>query len=282
MKKLVFTILLAVFLILASHKPASATAINLGFEELGDSLDELDKGSLNSSIHTYNVKEIEVGWLLCKLGEAKACTNDPKKLHSYYQNSVMGSVQNGIAALYLNKPADTQQFIAYYGQKVGIVKPALAQGIGFSGLSPLLGLWRGFRNIAYGFLILVMVGIGFAVLFRTKIDPRTVISIQNALPRVIVTLILITFSYAIVGLLIDLMYLSIFLIVAVFNGALPTPIKDLSTVLTQYTGGSLGTVFSAMMTPGSNAVNDVAAIISGIPVAGQVSGLIFALVGGWL
>jgi hypothetical protein len=44
-----------------------------------------------------------------------------------------------------------------------------------------------------------------------KLNPQTVISVENALPKIIVALLLITFSYAIVGFLIDFMYLVIIL-----------------------------------------------------------------------
>jgi hypothetical protein len=40
-----------------------------------------------------------------------------------------------------------------------------------------------------------------------KLDPQTVIGVENALPRIIMALILITFSFPIAGFLIDLMYI---------------------------------------------------------------------------
>jgi len=43
-------------------------------------------------------------------------------------------------------------------------------------------------------------------MFKVKISPQAVISIQSALPKIIITLILVTFSYAIAGFLIDIMY----------------------------------------------------------------------------
>jgi hypothetical protein len=48
---------------------------------------------------------------------------------------------------------------------------------------------------------------GLLIMLRIKISPQAVITVQNAIPRIITTLILVTFSYAIAGLLIDLMYL---------------------------------------------------------------------------
>ena len=58
---------------------------------------------------------------------------------------------------------------------------------------------------------------GFAIMFRVKINAQTVISIQTLLPKIIALLLLITFSYAIVGLMIDLMYLVFYIIINSFT-----------------------------------------------------------------
>ncbi len=102
-------------------------------------------------------------------------------------------------------------------------KQVYAQGVGFRGLEPLLPIWKAFRNIAYIILALAMVAVGFMVMMRKKIDPKTVITVQNSLPRIVMALILITFSYAIVGFMIDLMYLFIGLINVLISSALPPP-----------------------------------------------------------
>lgn len=204
-----------------------------------------DSGDVNDDLHVQRVETIRLVTLSGLLGNVQALTSDVGLQKQYFANTVTGKTVEGIAYLYYNKPVDTQQFIAYYGQKAGIVKPAYAQGIGFSGLSPILPLWRAFRNVAYGFLIFVLVVIGFMILFRMKIDPRTVISVQNALPRIIITLILITFSYAIVGLLIDVMYLLIFLTIATLRAGFP--ISDMPTTLSFYTGGPLSNLFPTLL-----------------------------------
>lgn len=102
-----------------------------------------------------------------------------------------------------------------------LTQPVYAQGIGFAGLSPLLPLWKATRNISYAILIIVMVAIGFMIIFRMKIDPKTVISVQAALPKIILTLILITFSYPIAGFMIDLMYLMIMIVIEILSKAVP-------------------------------------------------------------
>jgi len=61
-------------------------------------------------------------------------------------------------------------------------------------------------------VVIVFIIVGFGIMLRIKIDPRTVMSIQNTIPKIIIGLLLITFSYAIVGVLIDFTYVITFLL----------------------------------------------------------------------
>jgi hypothetical protein len=95
--------------------------------------------------------------------------------------------------------------LKWWGQKLGIAAPAHAQaGFGYQALNAIVDQWSNFRNAAYALVAIFFVVIGFMIMFRMKISPQTVVTIQTALPKVIVTLLLITFSYAIVGFMIDL------------------------------------------------------------------------------
>ncbi len=69
-----------------------------------------------------------------------------------------------------------------------------------SGIAPL---WNKMRDIAYVLLVVIMVVIGFMIMFRSKIGGQTLVSIGNTIPSVIISLVLITFSFAIAGLVID-------------------------------------------------------------------------------
>lgn len=64
--------------------------------------------------------------------------------------------------------------------------------------------WKTFRNMAYALMIPILVVTGFMIMFRRQIAPQTVVTIQYALPRIAIALILITFSYAIVGLVLSM------------------------------------------------------------------------------
>jgi hypothetical protein len=129
---------------------------------------------------------------------------DPNGPIIYAPNGALGGVNKLVVSLY-NPPASGIEYIAMMKDNF-LGKPAYAQGIGFTHLSPLLPIWRTFRNVIYLLSSLIFVAIGLMIIFRIKINPQTVISIQNAIPRIIIALVLVTFSYAIAGLLIDFVY----------------------------------------------------------------------------
>ena len=125
-----------------------------------------------------------------------------------------------IGMLYSNKPASGVEYMADIGRKLNIVKPVYAQtqGTGFQALAPIRDLWKVFRNITYFFFVLIFMGVGLAIMFRVKISPQAVVTIQSAIPKLVIALLLVTFSYAIAGFLIDLMYVIINLMILILGG----------------------------------------------------------------
>jgi len=125
-------------------------------------------------------------------------------------HGAIASVGNLIAGMYSNPPASSVTYFADVLHNLGLAKPVYAQGVGFSGMSNLLPLWKASRNLAYILFIVAFLYIGLAIMFRVKISPQAIVTIQSALPKLIIALILVTFSYAIVGLMIDLIYVIIY------------------------------------------------------------------------
>lgn len=116
-----------------------------------------------------------------------------------------------------NQPASSVEYIADIGRNAGFTSEAYAQdGSGWSALSPVLSIWKAFRNIAYFGFVIVFVVIGFMIMFQSKIGGQAIVTIQMALPQITITLLLITFSYAIVALMIDLIYVLIYFVVGIF------------------------------------------------------------------
>jgi len=119
-----------------------------------------------------------------------------------------GAASMAISSLYNHRPASTATYLAYLKQNLNPASPAFAAtNPGSLFTAPIIKLWALNRNIAYLFFIIIFVITGFMIMFRAKLNPQTIIGIQQALPKIIVALILVTFSYAIVGFIIDLVYI---------------------------------------------------------------------------
>lgn len=135
------------------------------------------------------------------------------ELNSLNNTGAVGAMGNLIGKLY-TPPASSIQYFAYLKENLGLTSPAYAAGeTGLQGLSFLLPVWQTFRNAAYLVYVLLFVITGLLIMFRIKVSPQAVISLQNALPKLLITLVLITLSYAIVGLMIDIMYVLIYLVI---------------------------------------------------------------------
>jgi hypothetical protein len=140
-----------------------------------------------------------------------------------FEHAAIPEISHYVAYMSTQPPAHVSTYIAdLLHNGFGLAQPAYAQGFGFSALEPILQVWKAFRNLTYFLFVLIFIAVGFMIMFRAQINPQTVVTIQSALPKLVVTLILITFSYAIAGLVVDLIYLTIFLTTALFqaNGLL--------------------------------------------------------------
>lgn len=123
---------------------------------------------------------------------------------------------NLIFTLLSTPPIYTSDYTDYLALKINPASPAYAQqGTGFRALSGLIQIWTTFRNMAYLAFVLIFIAIGFLIMFRAQINPQTVVNIQNSLPKLVITLLLITFSYAIASFMVDLIYVGIYLAVSV-------------------------------------------------------------------
>lgn len=140
--------------------------------------------------------------LVTKVNEQNIATNAPTKPDDRNVWSLVFATNRSFSGLNY-----TKQKLANFS----IVPTANAQsaGFGFDALSPIQGMWAAFRDIAFGLFVIVAMAFAFMIMFRLKLSPQTVISVQSALPKIIGSLILVTFSYAIAGFLVDLMYVII-------------------------------------------------------------------------
>lgn len=137
-------------------------------------------------------------------------------VYEHYGKGVIGETQEAIAMLY-TPPASGTVYVAQLLESAHIIPKAQAQGLGFSSLDPVLETWKIFRNVAYLFFVVVFLAIGFMIMFRRKMGGQTAVTVQQAIPGIVTSLVFVTFSYAIAGFLIDLMYLLMYLMIGLFN-----------------------------------------------------------------
>ncbi|MEP7167325.1 MAG: hypothetical protein ABI758_05070 [Candidatus Woesebacteria bacterium] len=277
------------------------TSLPLEVKEVVEGRADHEKdGSLNAETHNTNVLRNTGGYLAVVIGGGGTDANNqaffgppPAGVQAkYYESGAIGSLTKAtgfVAAI----PISTGEYVAYVRDSLQNpfgAQPAYAQGLGFSSLRPVLGLWRLFRNVAYFFFVLIFLVIGFLIMFRSRLGGQAAVTIQQALPKIVIALLLVTFSYAIAGLMVDLMYLIIFLMINIFtvssaagkldNGTL-TNIAFSNNILGNIWNLISGGAVSTIATQIGTAVTDMLSTTgwSGVSgLAGFGAGIIFLLV----
>lgn len=286
MKRVFVSLFLAIILAFNVVTPIHAADEGLSWIDAGyaDSIKAALVGEINAAAHISNVNTNTYSDFVRRvLGPVEGITIASGDINSSYaeqmrQQSAISEFNNYIASIYANPPASTYAFVQDMGQTLGFIpKQAYAQGIGFTALSPLLPVWKVFRNIAYALLAIIMMVVGFLVMFRKKIDPKTVVTVQNALPKIVVSLILITFSYAIVGIMIDLMYVVITLIVSLLTNAAPAAFSG-QDVMNDYTNANFGKL--GLFEGIGGASKNIAKLITSNQISQSISSPLIAVIVG--
>lgn len=204
MKKLYLLIVSALLLIFPLFFPFSAHAAYLDI--IGSDPSESFKQSLESQEMNYS----QFGLYALNntfQGLTKFLIGYPQLEGESIAYGAQGTLAKMIASLYTNQPSAVE-YVAYNAQKFNLIKPTYAAtGEGWNFLNPTLKIWTISRNAAYVFFVVIFVVTGFMIMFRSKLNPQTVISMQLALPRIVVALLLVTFSYALSGLMVDFVFL---------------------------------------------------------------------------
>lgn len=195
-----------------------------------------------------------------------------------YSPGVLGIQKEFIATLYDNQ-LSSKEYIADILDNIGIpqISSAYAQGTGYQAMTPFLDFWKVFRNLAYSLYIIMFVVVGIMIMLRTKVNAQTIISIQTALPNLLITLILITFSYAIVGFMIDLMYFLIYFIVYLISSVGIIEAPKMITRLMSYSAWSV--VFEGRNSIISAVSSSIGSVLwnlgsGGIGVAGAILSMV--------
>ncbi|MFW6110150.1 MAG: hypothetical protein ACOC6Q_01870 [Patescibacteria group bacterium] len=191
--RFIFLFFLSIFVSLGFLFPRRARAAYVwdagggtGGQSISEIYDDiLERGEVNSWTWLTDIAFAGTAWLNKAIGPDGAA----------------GAAATGVSYMYKSPPP--VHFNTYLAS-LDPTQPAYAASAGRSTLEFILDLWRIARDIAYSLFAVVLVVIGFMIMFRHKLDPRTEITVVSALPKVVVGLVLVTFSYAISALVVDL------------------------------------------------------------------------------
>ncbi len=77
------------------------------------------------------------------------------------------------------------------------------RGTGFELLRPVQAFWGWSVNIVYALLIFIIIIVAFGIMFRSSLNGGVAVTLQQAIPNIALAMILVPLSYAITGLFID-------------------------------------------------------------------------------
>lgn len=184
-----------------SAEQNSALGINCGFSTISGSLPGLIKG----------VEKITTGTNYEETINSVYCENNTTALNSQGGGilGILSSINNTIIE---QRPASGVQFaedtiyaISNQGKVLAQDNPPASYfpGTGFDLLSPIRGFWGWSVNVVFGFLVVIILLIAFAIIFRAQLPGNITVSVSNSIPNIVIAMILVPLSYAITGLFID-------------------------------------------------------------------------------
>lgn len=126
-----------------------------------------------------------------------------------------------LGSLYSNPPASLAFQINQTLISLSPVKSAEAQSLsgaptGSSILTFVSTLHRSVSNLVYVFYVFIFIIISFTILLKNKINGQEFVNIMNYIPKIIVSLVLVVFSYSISGLIIDVSNIGMGLVYDIF------------------------------------------------------------------
>jgi|GEM_PF-724651 len=225
---------LALGLFFSSSQPTQALSfIDRLFGKMEDRVDHIDaneKASTGTSFSVDSTADNMLGagmaGLLIRVsgGGAGLTKAQAAFVKEKYGDGAIAEISQAIPYLF-QPPASSQIYIADLLDSAHIIPKAQAQGLGFAALNPVLETWKAFRNLAYLVYVIIFLVIGLMVMFKSKMG-KTAVTLQSAIPNIIISMVFVTFSYAIAGFLIDMMYILMYLLVGMFPNAGAVKLMD--------------------------------------------------------
>ena len=93
---------------------------------------------------------------------------------------------------------------AVYAQDVTPYYP----GLGFNLYQPIQAVWGWSVNFVYSIMIIIILVIAFALLFQNALQGNQVVTLQTAIPNIVIAMVLVPLSYPITAFAVDALALS--------------------------------------------------------------------------
>ncbi|MBP5204228.1 hypothetical protein J6Z48_01130 [bacterium] len=154
----------------------------------------------------YGVAEYSFVSLCPKCTKAGTTIASSTNIPDYMKFGLTGLVDEQIIAMYQNVPyVDVVDNLASnWVPGYGGSNTTYASGYDDLRSSGISSVWSQTRNIALMFFVVVVIIVGFMIMFRNKIGGQMMVTIGNSIPNIILSIVLVVFSFAIMGLIIDL------------------------------------------------------------------------------
>lgn len=224
----IFTVLLAVFFLVKVVVPTYAQEnseevrkipIEEGWKEMdkaSDVVQNTPNGGQNADKLAGKSMYGTTSVLLTAI--APELVADPEDLPQSMRRGLLGVAEDGVMALFNNQPRI--DVLAHLSEEwvPGYKESNAVYASGYKDLqdSGISSLWSTTRNIAYAGYVIIMIIVGFMIMFRNKIGGQMMVTVGNAIPKIIISLILVTFSFAIIGLIIDVAGVATNMVAAIY------------------------------------------------------------------
>jgi hypothetical protein len=169
-------------------------------------------GSIIGGIRFFEKITVDSNFSQMKCLEDAGKRNDVAHYFDNNSGGLVNMVSNFQATILEQRPMSAKYFV---DQKVyalsnpgtvyasGAPDPYFPSGTGYQLLQPVQAFWGWSVNVVYGFLVLIIIGIAFAIIFRNNLGGAQSVTIQSAIPSIALAMILVPMSYAISGVFID-------------------------------------------------------------------------------
>jgi len=171
-----------------------------------------ETAAMQNQLASYNCNQTDDTVCQNLLNQYAFDANGNYDRNRFAQGKVSGSilgmayqVENSLK--YEPLPVNTAYFFKDYASRLPIVgEQVLAANVDYrhTFIAAVLGIWKITRNAAYALMALIMLYVGITIIMRRQINQKVVVTVQYSLPKIVLALILIAFSYPIGALMASL------------------------------------------------------------------------------